>query len=82
MDFLKLEHIYKDLITSLFGTLILVGAGIYFFSNLKDISFTEIGTLLAIGAVGALFLFGDKNKILSFLPGSKPSEPTETNLPK
>ena len=68
---LKIEHIYEEWVSSIFGTVILVFALKYGWDNLKDISWTEIGILSALGAVGIGFLFKKFTWIEKFLPTKK-----------
>lgn len=85
MDELKFQHVYKEIITTIFGTAIIAGALYYFFTHLSDISFEEILVLLAIFAVGVLALVGKDSVILRFLPGYKEKiadTPSETDIPK
>ena len=67
------KNIYREWVSTIFGTVILVMAGVYLWENLKELTLLETGVLLALGGVGLLFLFVRITTIEKYLPklGSK-----------
>ena len=72
-DKVNFKNIYREWVSTIFGTVILVMAGIYLWENLKELTLVETGVLLALGGVGLLFLFVRITAIEKYLPkfGSK-----------
>ena len=79
MDELKFQHIYRDTLTTIFGTLLIGGAVYYFFTNLKTITWENLAILLGIGAIGIFFLVAKDSVILRFVPGYKDKVTDEPN---
>ena len=46
------KNIYREWVSTIFGTVILVMAGVYLSENLKELTLLETGVLLALGGVG------------------------------
>lgn len=65
---LSFKNIYREWVSTIFGTVILVMAGVYLWVNLKELTIVEIGILLALGGVGLLFLFVRIKTIEKYLP--------------
>lgn len=62
------KNIYREWVSTIFGTVILVMAGVYLWENLKELTLLETGVLLALGGVGLLFLFVRITIIEKYLP--------------
>ena len=67
-DKVNFKNIYREWVSTIFGTVILVMDGIYLWKNLKELTLLEIGVLLALGGVGLLFLFVRITTIEKYLP--------------
>lgn len=82
MNHLKFQHFYQEWVSTIFGTVILVMSCLYFWNNLDNITLSQLGILLVMGAIGILFLFVKINSILKYLPGGNQEIEPKEDIPK
>lgn len=65
---LNFKNIYREWVSSIFGTAIIVMSGIYLWEHLDNLTIQEAGVLFVLGGIGILFLFVRISTIEKYLP--------------
>lgn len=75
---LSKKHVFEEWVSTLFGTILLVLTLVYIGKLIwftpEKVTGAEIGSTIALGAIGIMFVFVKLDFIMKYLPGSKGGE--------
>lgn len=57
MDNLKIQHVVQGWISTIFGIVLMIFSGLFFYKNITNLTLENIMIGAVLGAVGFIFLF-------------------------